>query len=57
MKGAKPVSVPVVVGLDDDRFAEIKGGDISLGDRVIISQAASGKSAKSTAARSPSLRL
>lgn len=57
MKGAKPVSVPVVVGLDDDRFAEIKGGDLKLGDRVIVSQAAAGKSAKSAAARSPSLRL
>ena len=57
MKGAKPVSVSVAVGLDDDRFAEIKGGELKLGDRVIVSQAAPGKSAKSAAARSPSLRL
>jgi len=56
-KAGKLVSVPVTVGLDDDAFAEIKGGDLALGDQVVISQAAGGKAAKSQAATAPSLRL
>jgi HlyD family secretion protein len=55
LRSGKPAAVSVVVGLDDDRFAEIKGGELKPGDEVIVSQA-TGKSAQSAAPR-PSLRL
>ena len=34
------VSIPVTVGLVDDAFAEIKAGDLQLGDQVVTSEAA-----------------
>lgn len=36
------VSIPVVVGLVDDSFAEIKTGDLHLGDQVVTSEVAAG---------------
>jgi len=38
----KPVRVAVTLGLDDDSFTEILGGDLKLGDRVIVSEQAGG---------------
>jgi HlyD family secretion protein len=51
------VSVPVTVGLDDDSFAEIKSGDLKLGDQVVTAQAVSGAAGRSQSARAPALRL
>jgi HlyD family secretion protein len=56
-RAGKLVAVPVVVGLDDDTFAEITSGDLKLGDQVVISEAAAGKAGRSKAAATPSLRL
>ena len=43
----KPVRVAVTLGLDDDSYTEIVGGDLKPGDQVILSEQAggSGKSA------------
>lgn len=50
-RAGKLVSVPVTVGLVDDTFAEIKAGDLKLGDQVVTSEAAAGApKASSTAA-------
>jgi len=45
----KPVRVAVTLGLDDDTYTEIVGGDLKVGDQVILSEQAggSGKSAVS----------
>jgi len=56
-RAGKLVRVPVTVGLDDDSFAQIKSGDLSVGDQVVTSQGAAGKSAKSQTAPTASLRL
>ena len=34
----KPVAKPVTVGLEDDRYAEISGGALKVGDTVIVSE-------------------
>ena len=41
-RAGKLVSIPVTVGLVDDTFAEIKAGDLKLGDQVVTSEAAAG---------------
>lgn len=56
-RDGKLVAVPVTVGLDDDTFAEIKAGDLKLGDQVVISVAAAGNVGKSQAASTSSLHL
>jgi HlyD family secretion protein len=56
-RAGKLVSVPVTVGLNDDSFAEIKAGDLKLGDQVVTSQSATGAAAKPQAATTPSLKL
>jgi HlyD family secretion protein len=38
LRDGKPVYVPVQVGLDDGKFAEIAGGDLKPGDQVIIGE-------------------
>jgi HlyD family secretion protein len=43
----KPVRVAVALGLDDDSFTEIAGGELKPGDRVILSEQ-SGGAAKGT---------
>jgi len=48
------VSIPVTVGLVDDSFAEIKAGDLKLGDQVITSEASAGTPKASPA---PALKL
>jgi HlyD family secretion protein len=50
----KLVSIPVTVGLVDDSFAEIKAGDLKLGDQVATSEAAAGTPQVSS---TPSLKL
>jgi HlyD family secretion protein len=56
-RDSKLVQIPVTVGLDDQTVAEIKSGDLKLGDQVVTSQAAAGRAGKPKAAATPSLRL
>jgi HlyD family secretion protein len=51
------VPIAVTVGLDDDTFAEIKSGNLKVGDQVITSALAAGTSAAHQASTTPSLRL
>jgi HlyD family secretion protein len=53
-RAGKLVSIPVTVGLVDDTFAEIKAGDLKLGDQVVTSEAVAGAPPVSS---TPSLRL
>ena len=53
-RAGKLVSIPVTVGLVDDSFAEIKAGDLKLGDQVATSEAAAGTPQVSS---TPSLKL
>ncbi len=55
IRDAKPVAIPVVVGLNDDSFAQIRSGALKAGDQVIVAQSAS--DAPSTGAPSHALRL
>jgi HlyD family secretion protein len=46
LRNGHPISIPVVVGLEDDGFTEISGGNIRLDDQVITGeQAAAGRTA------------
>jgi HlyD family secretion protein len=38
LRDGRAVSVPVVLGLDDDSFTEVVSGDVKPGDQVIISE-------------------
>jgi len=38
LRDGKPVAIPIVVGLDDDSFAEIVKGDLKPDDRVIVAE-------------------
>jgi len=53
-RAGKLVSIPVTVGLVDDTYAEIKAGDLHLGDQVVTSEATAGAPQVSSA---PSLKL
>jgi HlyD family secretion protein len=53
-RAGKLVSIPVTVGLVDDTFAEIKAGDLKLGDQVVTSEAVAGAPPVSS---TPSLKL
>jgi len=53
-RGGKLLSIPVTVGLDDGTFAEIKAGDLNLGDQVVTAEAAAGAPKASS---TPSLKL
>ncbi len=54
LRGGRPVSVPVVIGLSDDAYAQIKQGDLSPGDSVVIGERSSGEaSTRSAAANRP----
>jgi len=53
-RAGKLVSVPVTAGLDDGTFAEIKAGDLKLGDEVVTSEVAASTPRVSS---SPSLKL
>lgn len=56
-RDGKLTAAQVAVGLDDDTFAEIKSGDLKVGDQVVISAVADGKLAKRGASPAASLRL
>jgi HlyD family secretion protein len=56
-RGDELVSIPVTVGLDDDTFAEIKSGDLAVGDLVVTSQSTAGTTTKSRGAATAALRL
>jgi HlyD family secretion protein len=53
-RAGKLVSILVTVGLVDDTFAEIKAGDLKLGDQVATSEATAGAPKVSS---TPSLKL
>jgi len=53
-RAGKLLSIPVTVGLDDGTFAEIKAGDLNLGDQVVTAEAAAGAPQVSS---TPSLKL
>jgi HlyD family secretion protein len=57
MRAGEMVAVPVTVGLDDDNFAEIKSGDLKVGDQIVTSVLAAGSTAAHQAATTPSLHL
>lgn len=42
MRDGRPVAVPVVVGLNDDSFAEVRSGGLHVGDAVIVGQSGDG---------------
>ena len=53
-RAGKLLSIPVTVGLDDGTFAEVKAGDLQLGDQVVTAEAAAGAP---KATPTPSLKL
>ncbi len=55
-RDGKLVQVPVTVGLDDETNAEIKSGDLKLGDQVVTSEARRGQGRQAHAAATPSLQ-
>ena len=56
LRNGKLVQVPVMVGLDDDTNAEVKSGDLKLGDQIVIAEATT-KAGKAPPAATSSLRL
>ena len=38
LRNEQPISVPVVIGLEDDNFTEIVSGDVTAGDLVVTAQ-------------------
>jgi HlyD family secretion protein len=57
LRAGKLVQVPVTVGLNDDTFAEIKSGDLQVGDQVVTAVASPGKPGGAATGAAPSLRL
>jgi HlyD family secretion protein len=53
-RAGKLLSIPVTVGLDDGAFAEIKAGDLQLGDQVVTAEVGAGAPKASS---TPSLKL
>jgi HlyD family secretion protein len=53
LRNEQPVSIPVVLGLEDDSFTEIVSGDVKPGDLVITAE----QTAASSKAVTPRLRL
>jgi HlyD family secretion protein len=53
-RAGKLLSIPVAVGLDDGTFAEIKAGEVQLGDQVVTAEAAPGAPKASS---TPALKL
>jgi len=47
LAGGKPVPVAATLGLDDGSFTEIAGGELKVGDQVILSEQSGGGSGKS----------
>ena len=46
LRDGKPVAVPVTVGIEDESFAEITGGDLRDGARVIVGESRPGQAAR-----------
>jgi len=57
LKDGKPARVPVVVGLDDDTFAEIMQGDLKPDDLVITTEQRNGTKPAGAGNNAPRLRL
>jgi HlyD family secretion protein len=57
LRDGKLAQVPVTVGLNDDTNAEIRSGDLQLGDQVVTAVAAPGAAGKSKVATAPSLHV
>ena len=55
LRAGKLVRVPVTVGLDDDTYAEIRGGDLRLSEQVVTSQAGGAKPSSPAPVASPRL--
>jgi HlyD family secretion protein len=53
LRNEQPVSIPVVLGLEDDSFTEIVSGDVKPGDHVITAE----QTAASSKTVTPRLRL
>ncbi|MDE2263115.1 MAG: efflux RND transporter periplasmic adaptor subunit [Gammaproteobacteria bacterium] len=54
LRDGRPIAVPVVVGLSDDTYAQIKQGALSPGDSVVIGERSGGESpSRSAAANRP----
>jgi HlyD family secretion protein len=57
LRKGKLAPFPVTIGLNDDSYAEIKSGQLAVGDQVVTSEDATGKSARSAAAPAAALHL
>lgn len=57
LRDGKPARVPVTVGLEDDAFAEITGGNLKAGDLVITSEAAAGAGGGARVTRQTPIRF
>lgn len=55
LRDGRPVAVPVVVGISDDAYAQIRSGAIKSGDSVIIAERRSGE-AQNSAGSTPRRR-
>lgn len=53
LRDGQPVAVPVVVGLNDDSFAEIRSGNLKVGDSVIVAQSSAGSGSTGPAGMKP----
>jgi HlyD family secretion protein len=51
LRGGRPIAVPVVIGLTDDSYAQIKRGALAAGDAVIVGERSSGASPAGSANR------
>jgi len=56
LRNGNPVRVPVSVGLDDDTFTELTGGEIKVGDKVIVSER-TGSNTTAANGASPTMRF
>ena len=53
LAGGKPLAVPIALGLDDDSFTEIVGGELKIGDQVILSEQGGGSADRNRTSVSP----
>ena len=57
LRDGKLARVPVVVGLDNDAYAEIRAGDLKVGDQVVVAALTSARPGAARPARAPGLRI
>ena len=55
LRDGRPTQVQLSIGLDDDAFAEITAGDLSVGDQTVVSE--QGAAAGASQSRTPFFRL